>query len=214
MQEIWTANFSNWRIEKQESFKDFASLTNDTLKISDQENPMMSYTLSSPPINALEDLNALNQYEEIAVVANVKLHINQGDNAFIGIHNGHSDVWLNYQIYGDSQLVGRTPNSKNLFDIEVPVLNYDSNESEEVKIILNPAVSSTYEILGAATKLKLKLETDLTTTHAQNSYFEVRSLKIVGKPALASFRRAFDEGDDESGNGSKGPKVPPLTSMG
>ncbi len=212
MQEIWTANFSNWRIEKQETFKDFVSLTNDTIKISDEGNPMMSYTLASPPITALEDLNELNQYTEIALIANVKLHINQGDNAFIGVHNGHSDIWLNYQIFGDSQLVSSAPNSKNLYDIEVPVLTYDSTESEEVKIILNPVVNSTYDILGAATKLELKLETDLTTTHEQNSYFEVRSLKIVGKPALVSFRQAFDEGEGNSGSG--GPKTPPISSMG
>lgn len=212
MQEIWTANFSNWRIEKQETFKDFVSLTNDTIKISDEGNPMMSYTLSSPTITALEDLNELSQYTEIALVANVKLHINQGDNAFIGVHNAHSDIWLNYQIFGDSQLVSSAPNSKNLYDIEVPVLTYDSTESEDVKIILNPVVNSTYDILGAATKLELKLETDLTTTHEQNSYFEVRSLKIVGKPVLASFRQAFDDGD--TSGGATGPKTPPLTSMG
>jgi hypothetical protein len=212
MQEIWTANFSNWRIEKQESFKDFASLENGTIKISDREKPMMSYTLSSPPIAALEDSNELSQYSEIAVVANVKLFINQGDNAFIGVHNGHSDIWLNYQIFGDSQMVSSAPNNKNLYDIAVPVLTYDSNEEAEVKIVLNPALSSTYDILGAITQLKLKLETDLTTTHTQNSYFEVRSLKIMGKPTLISFRQAFD--DNEGSGGAAGPKVPPLTSMG
>ncbi|RYU93414.1 hypothetical protein [Emticicia agri] len=204
MEEIWSANFADWKIEGQELFKDAVSLDGDTIKISDQENPMVSYTLTSPLINALDNLTYTDGFTDIAIVANVKLFINQGDNAFICIHNAHNDFWLNYQVFGDSTLVSSTPNSKNLYDIIVPVLTYDSNESTDVQVVLKPQANSDYDILGAVTQLKLRLVIDHTMTPPQKSYFEVRNLKIMGQPISAL--EAL-EGEPDPGTG--GPKIPP-----
>jgi hypothetical protein len=204
MEEIWSANFADWKIEDQELFKDAVSLEDGTLRISDTEHPMVSYTLTSPIISALENLNYTDDFTDIAIVANVKLFINQCDNAFIAIHNSHNDFWLNYQVYGDPAFVSSTPNSKNIYDIEVPVLIYDSNESSDVQIVLKPQANSDYDVLGAATQLKLRLVIDQTMVPPQKSYFEVRSLKIMGQPVSAL---AALEGDPGTTTG--GPKIPP-----
>lgn len=204
MEEIWSANFADWKIEDQQAFKDTVSLVDGTVKISNQGNPMMSHTLTSPLVDALENLTYTDSFTDIAIVANVKLFINQTDNAFICIHNGNNDFWLNYQVFGDSASVSSTPNSKNLFDIEVPILTFDSNESGDVQIVLKPQANSDYDVLGAVTQLKLRLVIDETISPPQKSYFEVRSLKIMGQPisALAAL-----EGDPDPGTG--GPKIPP-----
>ena len=204
MEEIWSADFADWKIEDQELFKDAVSLDEGTVKISDQEPPMVSYTISSPIISALENLNYTDDFTDIAIVANVKLFINQGDNAFICIHNTHNDFWLNYQVFGDPAAVSSTPNSKNIYDIIVPLLSFDSNESGDVQIVLKPQANSDYDVLGAATQLKLRLVTDQTIVPPQKSYFEVRSLKIMGQPVSAL--EAL-EGNPDPGTG--GPKVPP-----
>jgi hypothetical protein len=208
MEEIWSANFADWKIEDQELFKDAVSLADGTIKISDQGHPMVSYTLASPLIDALEDLNYTDDFTNIALVANVKLFINQSDNAFICIHNAHNDFWLNYQVYGNSELVSSTPNSKNIYDIIVPVLTFDSNESGDVQIVLKPQANADYDVLGAVTQLKLRLVIDQTMSPPQKSYFEVRSLKLMGQPVSSSARAAAAfEGNPDPGTG--GPKIPP-----
>ncbi|MBA4853844.1 hypothetical protein [Emticicia sp. BO119] len=204
MEEIWSADFADWKIENQELFKDAVSLEEGTLRISDAEPPMVSYTLSSPIINELENLNYTDDFTDIVIVANVKLFINQTDNAFICIHNSNNDFWLNYQVYGDPAQINSTPNSKNLYDIIVPVLTYDSNEAADVQVVLKPQANSDYDVLGAATQLKLRLVIDQTVSPPQKSYFEVRSLKIMGQPASAL--EAL-EGNPDPGTG--GPKIPP-----
>lgn len=209
MEEIWSANFADWKIEDQQAFKDTVSLADGTIKISDQGNPMMSYTLTSPLISVLENLNYTDDFTDIAIVANVKLFINQTDNAFICIHNGNNDFWLNYQLYGDPESVSSTPNSKNLYDIVVPVLTYDSDESSDVQIVLKPQANSDYDVLGAATQLKLRLVIDQTVAPPQKSYFEVRSLKIMGQPVSAF---AALGGDPDPG--TSGPKIPPPPTIG
>ena len=204
MEEIWSADFTDWKIEDQQAYKDTVSLEDGTIKISDQGNPMMSHTLTSPLISALENLNYTDDFTDIAIVANVKLFINQCDNAFICIHNGNNDFWLNYQVFGDPASVSSTPNSRNIYDILVPVLTYDSNESSDVQIVLKPEANSEYDVLGAVTQLKLRLVTDQTASPPQKSYFEVRSLKIMGQPVSAL--EALD-GNPDPGTG--GPKIPP-----
>ena len=204
MEEIWSANFADWKIEDQELFKDAISLEDGTLKISDQEHPMVSYTLASPLIDALEDLNYTDGFTDIAIVANVKLFINQSDNAFICIHNGNNDFWLNYQVFGNPESVSNTPNSKNIYDILVPVLTFDSDENGDVQIVLKPQANSDYDVLGAVTQIKLRLVIDQTMSPPQKSYFEVRSLKIMGQPT--SVMEALEGNPDP---GTSGPKIPP-----
>ncbi|GAB3515655.1 hypothetical protein [Emticicia fontis] len=204
MEEIWSADFTEWVVEDQQPFKDTVSLEDGTIKISDQGNPMMSYALTSPLINALEDLNYTDDFTDIAIVANVKLFINQSDNAFVSIHNGNNDFWLSYQLFGDPESVSSTPNSSNIYDIKVPVLTFDSNESGDVQIVLKPQANSDYDVLGAVTQLKLRLVIDQTMSPPQKSYFEVRSLKIMGQPV--SVLEALEGNPDP---GTSGPKVPP-----
>jgi len=206
MEEIWSADFSNWTIENQELFKDTISLEDGVIKISDQENPMVAYTLTSPIIDALSDLNYTDNFSDIAIVANVKLFINQRDNMFICIHNTHNDFWLNYQVFGNPAFVSDNPNSRNLYDIIVPVLTYDSNESGDVQVILKPQANAEYDVLGALTQLKLSLVIDQTLSPPQKSYFEIRSLKIMGQPVISSAAAILGSNPDP---GTSGPKIPP-----
>ncbi|WP_337044965.1 hypothetical protein [Emticicia sp. 17c] len=208
MEQIWKADFENWKIERPQHFKDVVSLKDGVLRMSDQDNPMVAYSLSSPLINELADLNFTNLFSSIIISADVKLFINQFDNAFISIHNSHNNFWLHYQLFGNPAQVSDTLNSKNLYNIIVPILTFDSQETNSpVRITLKPVSDENYNVLGGVTQIKITLVVDETQKYAEKSFFDVRSLQILGQKGTSHSRS-----DGFGGNptpGTSGPKTPP-----